>query len=281
MTSLDTADLVVIVGRTLGIGTDAALAQMDIAAAEDALAEARSPGQSPGQSPGRAIGDRDTAAAAGIGLVRALLRHRPFPSRGQQVAVAAGLMFLSLNGWQADLNPAETAAVVVEALGSGQLTAADAAVWLAPRLTQVRPELTQVPRAGLSRPRSLPGFRVPARRAVAGVLFGVAVGGVTVLAAACSRGPFMLGASSAGAPTVQPHPAAQSRRSADLAYADCIRSHGIENFPSPSPSGVDIIAPTMGIDLNSLQFRTAEATCHQLTPAAIVRVVTAGTALSR
>ncbi len=35
--------------------------------------------------------------------MHALLRHRPFPRHGEQVAVAAGLQFLSLNGWRADL----------------------------------------------------------------------------------------------------------------------------------------------------------------------------------
>ena len=64
MTALDEADLVVIAGRTLGIGTDAALAQMHIAAARDALAEARPPGHEPGME----LRDRATAAAAGVGL---------------------------------------------------------------------------------------------------------------------------------------------------------------------------------------------------------------------
>jgi hypothetical protein len=290
VTSLDAADLVVIVGRTLGIGADAALAQMDIAAAEDALAEA----QPPGPRKGTAIGDRDTAAAAGVHLVRALLRHRPFPSHGQQVAVAAGLMFLSLNGWQADLDPPETAAVVVEALGSGQLTSDDAAAWLAPRLTEVLghaphgirrsgrvPRRDRAPRPSLSRPRSLPGFRVPARRAVAGALLGVAVGGVTVLAAACSRGPYLPGASSPGAAVAQRHQTPESPLPADLAYTDCMRAHGIENFPYPSPSGLAIIAPAAGIDLTSPRFLTAETTCRQLTPTATVRIVAAGTAPSR
>ena len=44
MIALDAADLVVIAGRTIGIGTDAALDQMDIAAAQDAPAEARPSG---------------------------------------------------------------------------------------------------------------------------------------------------------------------------------------------------------------------------------------------
>ncbi len=184
MTALDAADLVVIAGRTLGISTDAVLAQMDIAAAEQALAEARPSGLD--------LPDPAAAAAAGVSLVHALLRHRPFPRHGQQVAVAAGLQFLSLNGWRADLNPAATAAVVVEALASGQLTPDDAAVWLSPRLSQMR-SANRAPiaalRTGRSRPPSVAGTRSPGNRTVAGALLAVAVGGGVLLAAACSRAP--------------------------------------------------------------------------------------------
>jgi prophage maintenance system killer protein len=130
VTALDAADLVLIAGRTLGIEDSAALAQMDIAVAQEALAEA---------GPlDRDLSDAGAAAAAAAGLMRALLRHRPFPRQGQQLAVAAGLQFLSLNGWRADLNPPATAAVVVEALASGQLAPAAAAAWLAPRLSPAR-----------------------------------------------------------------------------------------------------------------------------------------------
>jgi prophage maintenance system killer protein len=128
--TLDVADLVVIAGQTLGIGTDAALGQLDVAAAQAALTEAR--------LTGRAITDQDTAAVAGIRLMHALLRHRPFALHGERVAVAAGLQFLSLNGWRADLDPPATAAVVVEALACGQLSPASAAAWLSPRLAAGR-----------------------------------------------------------------------------------------------------------------------------------------------
>jgi hypothetical protein len=207
MTALDAADLVVIAGATLGISAGAALARMDVAAARDALAEARPPGQ----RPGRELRDRAAAAAAGVGLVRALLRHRPFPEHGPQVAVAAGLQFLALNGWRADLSPAATAAVVVEALASGQLSPDDAAAWLSPRLSAAR-------RAGQARgplARSRPGLtalpavravRVPARRAVAAALLAVAVTGVALLSAACSRGPAVPATPSGGVSVVQQSP---------------------------------------------------------------------------
>ncbi|MGH3171008.1 MAG: hypothetical protein ACRDN0_34705 [Trebonia sp.] len=184
MTVLDAADLAVIAGRVLGIGTDAALAQMDVAAARDALA---------GASPSAGLfRDRPAAAAAGVGLLYALLRHRPFPRRCEQIAVAAGLQFLSLNGWRADLNPPAPAAVVVEALASGQLTPEVAATWLTPRLTPAHRN------SGLARTRPSPmrragrgpsANRVPVRRAIASALLALAVGGVSLLAAACSRGP--------------------------------------------------------------------------------------------
>jgi prophage maintenance system killer protein len=183
VTALDAADLVVIAGRTIGIGTDAALAEMDIAAAEQALAEAKLATTD--------LPDAAVAAAAGVGLVHALLRHRPFPRHGQQVAVAAGLQFLSLNGWRADLNPAATAAVVVEALASGRLAPDDAAAWLSPRLSPVR-SARRAPAAAVSLRRdrpSVPRPRARGNRTVAGAVLAVAVGGAALLAAACSRAP--------------------------------------------------------------------------------------------
>jgi hypothetical protein len=182
VTALDAADLVLIAARTLGIGSDAALAAMDLPAAQAALAAA----DSPGREQGPALSGRDDAAAAGVELVDALLRHRPFPRRNQQVAITAGLQFLSLNGWRADLNPPATAAVVVEALASGRLTPAAAATWLSPRLSPA----PRVPRSG-PRPRLLATVPGPARRAAVGVLCAGLVGGAAVLTAACSHAPGM------------------------------------------------------------------------------------------
>jgi hypothetical protein len=85
--TLDVADLVLIAGQITGTGTDDALSQFDVAAAQTALAETR--------SAGTLIVDQDTAAAAATGLMHALLRHRPYALHGEQIAVAAGLQFLS------------------------------------------------------------------------------------------------------------------------------------------------------------------------------------------
>ena len=139
MITLDVADLVVIAGQVLGTGPEAALAQLDIAAAQAALATVRSDPSPPRHAA--------AAAAAAARLMHALLRHRPFPDYGEQVAVAAGLQFLALNGWQADLDPPATALVVIEGLASGRLSPADAAAWLSPRLS---------PRSASSAPPAYP-----------------------------------------------------------------------------------------------------------------------------
>jgi len=51
------------------------------------------------------------------------------------MAVAAGLQFLAVNGWQANLDVPRAAVIVIERLASGQLTPAQAASWLAARLS--------------------------------------------------------------------------------------------------------------------------------------------------
>ena len=143
MIELDVAGLVVIAGQVLGIGTDAALSQLDIPAAEAALTEARLAGQEaasaaarsrrPGSAP--APPHRAAAGAATVTLMHALLRHPPRPGHGEQVAAAAGLQFLAVNGWQADLDVPRAAAITIHGLASGQLTSADAASWLEARLS--------------------------------------------------------------------------------------------------------------------------------------------------
>jgi prophage maintenance system killer protein len=131
MITLDVADLVVIASQVLGTSPEAALAQLDIAAAQAALDTSAGPTSSEPTSTVPAA----AAAASAARLMHALLRHRLFPDCGEQVAVAAGLQFLALNGWQADLDPPGAALVVIEGLASGRLSPADAAAWLSPRLS--------------------------------------------------------------------------------------------------------------------------------------------------
>ncbi len=278
MIALDVADLVVIAARALNIDTDAALDRMDIAAAQDALAAAqaatRAVTRAAGQEPGAARRGRAAAATAGVGLVHALLRYPPIPGHGQRVAVAAGLQFLSLNGWRADLDPPATAAVVVEALASGRLSADDAVAWLAPRLSSSRlsparlsparrvGRLSRVAaRSGRGRPVALPAIRVPVGRAVAGALLAAGVTGVSLFAAACSHGPDLPAVPSGGVSSVQTSPASGTVP-ADSAYAACMRSRGAQGFFDPPANELTTIGSADAVGLYSLQFRAAEDACR-------------------
>jgi len=149
MIGLDVADLVVIASEVLGCDTGTALAQADITAADEGLAQAgvarkaRSaggpwagpPGEVRGAGPGGSSPHRGDAAEAAVALMDALLRYPPFPAHREQIAVAAGLQFLAVNGWQANLDVPRAAVIVIERLASGQLTPAQAASWLAARLS--------------------------------------------------------------------------------------------------------------------------------------------------
>jgi Clp amino terminal domain, pathogenicity island component len=154
MTALDVADLVVIAATALGVPTDAALGQIDMAAAHAALAEAALPTAGPANRVG--------AAAACARLIDGLLRHPPFCYR-RQVATAAGLQFLAVNGWQADLEPG-AAAIVVQSLADGHLTPDAAAAWLLGRLSPLTaPHAMDGPvralRRGLKSTKSARGVR--------------------------------------------------------------------------------------------------------------------------
>jgi hypothetical protein len=81
----------------------------------------------------------------------------------------------------------------------------------------------------------------------AGIL-AAAVTGTAVLLAACGGGP---SAASGGS---------RSYRNA-LAYAHCMRAHGVPGFPDPASNGT---ISTSGIDLNSTLFSSARSACQDL-----------------
>jgi prophage maintenance system killer protein len=164
MIAIDVADLVVIAGDLYGIDPGAALDRLDIDAAQAALAEAD-------LTEGSLAPTAPDLAEAATRLIQALIRHQPFPAHGQQLAVLAGLQFLAVNGWQADLDPPGAALVLVEGLASGRLSPADAAAWLSPRLSphsaspaREAPMRTRLPGRRLFRavdPRPRAGVRTP------------------------------------------------------------------------------------------------------------------------
>jgi ATP-dependent Clp protease ATP-binding subunit ClpA len=148
LSGLDLADLVLIASRTLEVGTDAALDLLDIAAAEAALA-ATPPADA-----------HDNPASQAAVLLHALVVHRPFRRGNQQVALAATLQLLALDGCRADLDPPEATGAVIAALAAGKLGPAELAAWLAPRL---HPDAdTHAKEARM--PRWLPGRKQPDKR---------------------------------------------------------------------------------------------------------------------
>jgi len=119
---LEVADLVVIASRTLGLDTAAALELVDPAAAELALGQVR-----PDSEPG------DLARPAAV-LLCALVRGRPLRRGNRQVALAAVLQFLTLNGQEMNPDPPEAVAAMIAAIASGGPSLAEVAAWLASRL---------------------------------------------------------------------------------------------------------------------------------------------------
>lgn len=94
--------------------------------------------------------------------------------------------------------------------------------------------------------------RVWSRRA--GVLAVAA--GVTLLAAACSSGSSASAGSTSSA-------AASSAVQQELAYARCMRSHGVANFPDPNPAGG--FDGTTQLQSNP-NYASADSTCKSLLP---------------
>jgi hypothetical protein len=91
------------------------------------------------------------------------------------------------------------------------------------------------------------------RRAVAAA---VALGCVVLLAAACSGGSGSPGAS--GRPAASPG----ASTTGDLGYSQCMRAHGITNFPDPNSNGGIGISANSGINTNSSRYLAASEACQ-------------------
>jgi hypothetical protein len=63
-------------------------------------------------------------------------------------------------------------------------------------------------------------------------------------------------------------PAAKSRAETALAFSQCMREHGVTNFPDPGGGGGGINIAGTGINPDAPAFRSAQATCFKLLPGA-------------
>jgi Clp amino terminal domain, pathogenicity island component len=171
MIELEIADLVVIAGRALGLDTGQVLDLLDPAAAEQALAQAR-PVIEPGYRPAppgapallKIVDTSDTPeilkvldvpgrpgapAVVAAALLHALVRQRPFQRGNQQVALAAMLQFLAVNGWAMDPDPPEPVAAMVTQVAAGSLDVMVVAACLARRLRPIGDAAAQAGEAPL------------------------------------------------------------------------------------------------------------------------------------
>ena len=89
-------------------------------------------------------------------LLYALARQQPLRRGNQQVALAAMLQFLALNGQDMDSDPPGPAAAMVTQLAAGALDVKDVADWLAPRLQPSGRAATQVKEAPMRGRPALP-----------------------------------------------------------------------------------------------------------------------------
>jgi hypothetical protein len=100
----------------------------------------------------------------------------------------------------------------------------------------------------------------------AGVL--AAAAGIVLLAAACGGSSSSTGAGSGGSPTSAGSGGSSdggvATESQQLAYAQCMRSHGVADFPDPNPSG-GFGGRTRGVQSNP-HYGTAHSACSHLLP---------------
>ena len=122
MIALEVADLVLIASRTLGLDTGQVLDLVDVAAAENALAEAQRGGGSPTRPSAPPPCCTRLPASGRCGAATSRSRWRPC------------CKFLAINGWDMDPDPPGPVAAMVAGLAAGAAGTRDAAALLAPRL---------------------------------------------------------------------------------------------------------------------------------------------------
>jgi hypothetical protein len=114
-----------------------------------------------------------------------------------------------------------------------------------------RVELTRLAWGDLATLRTTKGTAAPARRILAVALASVSC--AVALTACGSSGKSNTGSGSNG-------------EAAGIKFADCMRSHGVPNFPDPGPGGGIQISSGSGINPQSPAFQSAQNACSKLLP---------------
>jgi hypothetical protein len=92
------------------------------------------------------------------------------------------------------------------------------------------------------------------------VAAGVATLTACLLAAGCSGGTSSAGAAGSA------HPHGSSSSASAVAYAACVRSHGVPNYPDPGSNGNLTKAGAQQFGVSSSQFQAAQQACADLLP---------------
>ena len=66
--------------------------------------------------------------------------------------------------------------------------------------------------------------------------------------------------------SAKPSSPASAAGSSAIRFSECMRSHGVANFPDPGASGGIQITPSSGINPQSPAFRSAQTACQKLLP---------------
>lgn len=96
----------------------------------------------------------------------------------------------------------------------------------------------------------------------------LALGAVLLSLAGCGGGDG--GASTAGDGGAGGGSAAASTQAQAVRFAQCVRGHGVPDFPDPDASGrltIDAVANDAGVDVQSATFEQAVRACRDLEPA--------------
>jgi len=111
------------------------------------------------------------------------------------------------------------------------------------------------------------GKRRSPRRAGA-MAAGLVALGLSV--AACSAGSNSSGVASVSSSAAGKTSSPSSAKASTLAYAQCMQSHGIKNFPEPDSSGQLRVTKGQSLpDTSSPQFQAAVTVCRALNPAGV------------
>lgn len=98
-------------------------------------------------------------------------------------------------------------------------------------------------------------------------LLAAALAGAGLLITACSSGPASPGVAGGTSPAASS--SGGSAKTSALAYSQCMRSHGLSDFPDPNSQGGIALSAGPGSDLdpNNPRFQAAQHACGSLLPA--------------